>query len=209
MVKVYTRTGDDGTTHCFKSGRIQKDDCLLEAIGSVDELNSQIGLLSSLLIQCQSRERQNDAANNDNIELTLSEIKSIQNRLFDLGGALATYSAEKQFIELLARIDETPLELWIDRMDEDLPPIRQFILPGGSVEGSQAHVCRSVCRRAERQVVAVFGALQNEAALVTEGIAKLMKYLNRLSDYLFVLARYLNLKSKQGEVFWTNENDEK
>lgn len=193
MVKVYTRTGDDGTTHCFKSGRISKDDCLLEAIGTVDELNSQVGLLVAHLATCTDIE---DSEKN--------EIRSLQDRLFDVGGALATFSAEKQFAELLARLDESLLEKQIDRMDSVLPEIKQFILPGGSQCAALAHVCRSVCRRAERNVVAVFQSHQQESSRVAEGLARLMKYMNRLSDYLFVLARYLNLQASHSETFWSS-----
>ena len=198
MVKVYTRTGDDGTTHSFGSGRMSKDDIQLDAIGTVDELNSQIGLLLSFL----EAEEQSVLD-----ESELRQLQSVQNHLFDIGGALATYSMAEQFSELVGRIEEQPLEAWIDSMDETLPAIRQFILPGGSTCATQAHVCRSVCRRAERLVVAVFKSLQDESDSVTSGIAKLMRYLNRLSDLLFVLARYLNQKSNHKEVFWTGKEN--
>lgn len=196
MVKVYTRTGDDGTTYCFKSGRIPKDDRLIEAIGSVDELNSMLGLLVAQL----------NAEPGAITPEEIAEIQSIQNRLFDVGGALATWSVEKQFAELLSRIDEVPLEQWIDRMEEQLPEIRQFILPGGAIVASQAHLCRAFCRRAERHVVAVYHGLAEDSERVANGLLKVMKYLNRLSDYLFVVARYLNQQAGGREIFWTQES---
>lgn len=194
MTKVYTRTGDDGTTHCFKSGRVAKDDVLIESIGSVDELNSLVGLLVSHLEESSDHQQES------------KQLKSIQNRLFDVGGALATYSAEKQFSELLSRIDESPLEDWIDRMDTELTEIRQFILPGGTMVASQTHVCRSVCRRAERNVVGVLASFETESESIRNGILKLIRYLNRLSDYLFVLSRYFNKLAGCDEVFWTSED---
>ena len=189
MVKVYTRTGDDGTTHCYKAGRISKSDIQISAVGTVDEVNSYTGLLSSSL----ESDRFSD-------EVTFRS--QIQNRLFDLGGALATMHVKDQFEELIARIDEKPLEEKIDRMDQQLEPIKQFILPGGTLAASQAHVCRSVCRRAEREVVAMIEA-SDVSGEVRNGLSQVVQYLNRLSDFFFVLARYINKLENNDDVFWS------
>ncbi len=189
MAKVYTRTGDDGTTGTFKGDRVSKDDELMESIGTVDELNSFLGLLDCKLGQKLA------------VELGL---KSIQSRLFDLGGAMGCIYNEPQFNSLVEKIDPEELELEIDKLDQNLPEIKQFILPGGNEPACLAHVCRSVCRRAERRMVSLANReFERNDSEMGQGFQTLLKYVNRLSDYLFVLARHLNHGEQNEEIFWT------
>lgn len=191
MVKVYTRTGDDGTTHCFKAGRISKSDILIECLGSVDELNSFTGSLVTELSDTEFSQE-------------LSWLQTVQNKLFDVGGALATIHLPEEFEKLIGRIEEKPLEDSIDSMDEHLEPIKQFILPGGTPGAARAHVCRSVCRRAERDLVRVLAEVEVDAK-IEDGLRKVLRYLNRLSDFFFVLARFANKKNSVQDIFWSQE----
>ncbi|HEX5361351.1 MAG TPA: cob(I)yrinic acid a,c-diamide adenosyltransferase [Fluviicoccus sp.] len=177
LSKIYTRTGDDGTTGLGDGSRIPKDSLRVEAYGTVDELNSQVGLLRSELAS-------------DHPSQTL--LSRIQHELFDLGGELCIpgYSLIKE--EGIER-----LENGIDALNEHLPPLKDFILPGGSRAASLAHVARTVCRRAERRVQSLSRA---------EELSPLgLKYLNRLSDYLFVLARTLARENGGQEVLWQRQ----
>jgi cob(I)alamin adenosyltransferase len=177
LSKIYTRTGDDGTTGLGDGSRIPKDSLRVEAYGTVDELNSQVGLLRSELAA-------------DHPSQTL--LSRIQHELFDLGGELCIpgYSLIKE--EGIER-----LENGIDALNEHLPPLKDFILPGGSRAASLAHVARTVCRRAERRVQ----SLNRAETLSPLGL----KYLNRLSDYLFVLARTLARENDGQEVLWQRQ----
>jgi cob(I)alamin adenosyltransferase len=185
-MKVYTKTGDNGTTALFGGTRVPKDHIRIESYGTVDELNSYIGLIR-------------DQEINSHYKDILIEI---QDRLFTIGAILAT-PPEKEVMkngELRLKnlgITETDIELLekeIDTMEEALPPMTHFVLPGGHQTVSYCHITRCVCRRAERLAVHLS---HNEP--VTE-IA--IKYLNRLSDYLFVLARKLSIDLKADEVKW-------
>lgn len=178
-MKIYTKTGDDGTTSLFSGGRVTKDHLRVEAYGTVDELNSTIGVVRA----------------NNPTRASLNNLERVQNHLFRLGADLATPLNAKS--EWLVRVDET-LVTWledsIDRVTQHLPPLQNFILPGGSPAGAHLHVARTVCRRAERRVVSLAQAEEiNEWSL---------KYLNRLSDWLFVLARYENLRAGITEEKW-------
>lgn len=173
LSKIYTRTGDDGSTGLGDGSRAAKDSPRLEAIGAVDELNSQLGVLRASGLPADT-------------DALLTEI---QHRLFDLGGELS----------IPGRAAITPthvetLEQALDRLNSDLTPLKEFILPGGSPAAAQAHVARSVCRRAERRLV----ALHHHEALTPTAMA----YLNRLSDLLFVLARHLNRSQGHDDVLW-------
>lgn len=162
-MKVYTKTGDGGVTSLYSGGRVGKDHPRIEAYGTVDELNSLIGLLSTEPLP-------------DGFGDRLVEIQSV---LFAIGASLADPEAK---LETDAVAWQTgPLEQWIDAMDAELDPLDAFILPGGSRPAAMAHVARTVCRRAERRVLSV--------APVEPGI---VPYLNRLSDALFVAARRIN-----------------
>ncbi len=181
MFKIYTKTGDKGGTSLIGGVRVPKSHIRIESYGTVDELNSQIGVVS-------------DMSNNDSITLQLREI---QDRLFTIGSALATDPGKDIKMKLpdLHEADITWLEEQIDSMNEVLPEMRSFILPGGCLPASMCHVARCVCRRAERICV----AMQEEGEFVAPLV---IPYLNRLSDYLFVLARYLGLLNNAPELPW-------
>ena len=172
LTKIYTRTGDAGETGKADGGRLSKDDRLIHAQGDIDELNSFVGLLASKV---------SDA---DLLEL----IGRIQHDLFNIGAELSLSQP------IIIAEDVTFLEQQLDRYNADLPPLQEFILPGGGETASICHVARSVCRRAERSIV----SLHKAQALGTE----LMAYINRLSDLLFVLARVLTGLAGEAEVYW-------
>lgn len=178
--KVYTRTGDDGTTSLIGGVRVKKNHVRIEAYGTVDELNAQIGVLATYLSD----------------EQDLSEIRRIQNDLFVLGAYLATDqtvgTTRRTFV--LEQADVAFLEEIIDRDEARLPPWNGFILPGGNLAAATAHVCRTVCRRAERCILALAETVPLDGVVV--------EYVNRLSDYFFVLARKLNFLAGVGEILW-------
>jgi len=170
-MKIYTRTGDKGQTGLLGGTRVPKDHARIEAYGTIDELNSHLGMLRDLAT---------DRA---------SLIVGIQETLFSIGSRLASSSeqeADKFKVPHIEEADIAALESEMDRMDKELPEMRNFILPGGHPAISQAHICRTVCRRAERLVVSIA-----EKELLPEII---VRYLNRLSDLLFVLARHIGSK---------------
>ncbi|HUB61982.1 MAG TPA: cob(I)yrinic acid a,c-diamide adenosyltransferase [Puia sp.] len=168
--KIYTKTGDKGTTGLIGGTKVPKSHPRIDAYGTIDELNSFVGLLNDHL----------NAAG-----CTTPVLKEIQDRLFTIGSSLACDPAKEPRLKIpdLKAEDITLLETEIDRMTTELPPMRSFILPGGHVAVSTAHITRCVCRRAERACV----RLQEEQLFVEPLV---LSYLNRLSDYLFVLARY-------------------
>jgi cob(I)alamin adenosyltransferase len=172
-MKVYTRTGDDGETSLFSGGRVGKDHDRVEAYGTVDELNSVVGLLLTESLP----------------EATARRLRECQSSLFSIGAALA--DPERRLSHDQLSWDCNPLEAWIDAMDDDLGELRGFILPGGTRGAALAHVARTVCRRAERRVLAVDD--------VPEGV---VPFLNRLSDALFTLARFLNAVSGVTDSEW-------
>ena len=171
LSKIYTRTGDDGSTGLGDGGRVAKDSPRIEAIGAVDELNSQLGVL-----------RTHDLSKDGDALLA-----TIQHRLFDLGGELSIPGRAVITADHVAELEQA-----LDRLNAELTPLKEFILPGGSPAAAQAHVARSVCRRAERRLI----ALHHAEPLSPSAIG----YLNRLSDLLFVLARHLN--RQHGDVLW-------
>jgi cob(I)alamin adenosyltransferase len=181
-MKIYTKTGDQGSTGLFGGGRVPKDDVRVEAYGDVDELNAVIGMARSV----ESMPRIDEV------------LVPIQRDLFAIGALLATPDREKMAQHLeKARIDEgriAELERAIDDGEAELEPLRAFILPGGTPKAAALHVARTVCRRAERHVV----RLQHEAELPALAVI----YLNRLSDLLFTLARVANRLAGAGEVTW-------
>jgi len=176
-MKIYTRTGDLGETSLFGGARVRKDDSRIEAYGTVDELNSVIGVARAAWPSSPF-----DA-----------QLHAIQSDLFDIGAHLASPGSSRFAGPGAARI--AALEQSIDAMESELAPLKTFILPGGSVAASQLHVARTVCRRAERLVV----ALRDDDAGTVASIA----YLNRLSDFLFVAARYANHVHGVSDVPWT------
>ncbi|HRL13451.1 MAG TPA: cob(I)yrinic acid a,c-diamide adenosyltransferase [Aggregatilineales bacterium] len=178
-MKIYTRTGDDGETSLFAGGRVRKDHARVDAYGTVDELNSLLGLIRTNPLPAPAGDW----------------LERIQNELFTVGADLATpLDARADWLVRLTDAPITLLEQAIDAMDADLPELRNFILPGGTPAAAHTHVARTVCRRAERVCVEL---------AAYEPINKLViTYLNRLSDFLFVLARWLNLKAGEPETRW-------
>jgi cob(I)alamin adenosyltransferase len=177
-VKIYTRTGDDGTTGLLGAGRVLKSEPRVEAYGTVDELNASLGVARSL-----------DSAG------WLPDLALVQSRLFTIGAELAANSpAVLAKLERLAEDDVVALERWIDRLEADLPPLTQFVLPAGPPLTAALHAARTVCRRAERRVVAL--------AQVEAVEPRLVRYLNRLADLLFVMARWCNRRAGAPETPW-------
>ena len=179
--KIYTKTGDKGATSLIGGTKVPKNDIRIETYGTVDELNSWIGLINDQL----------------NIPEFKNELRAIQDRLFTIGSALACDAEKETKMKLpdLQPADIQFLETKIDEMTAQLPPMKSFILPGGHVTVSSIHICRTVCRRAERLAVAM---QQNELFIDTQ----IIQYLNRLSDYLFTLARYAGQKLGAEEIPW-------
>ncbi len=179
LSKIYTRTGDDGSTGLSDGSRIDKDSLRITAIGSIDELNSLLGVICSEDIDDKSR----------------NCLREIQHRLFDLGGELSMPGHV-----FLSKESVNNLEQKLDWMNDDLEPLEDFILPGGCKAAAACHVARSVCRRAERDIVSL---LRNDAVSTV-----IPAYLNRLSDLLFVMARYLNKSRQQPDVLWQHGTKE-
>ena len=179
--KIYTKTGDKGNTSLIGGTKVPKNDLRIETYGTVDELNSWIGLI-------------NDQLNSEELR---NELKDIQDRLFTIGSALACDGEKetKMILPDLNAADIQLLEIKIDEMTAQLPPMKSFILPGGHVTVSSIHICRCVCRRAERLAV----SMQQQNLFVEQLV---IQYLNRLSDYLFVLARYTAQKLGVEEIPW-------
>ena len=178
-MKIYTRTGDDGSTGLLGAGRVLKCATRVEAFGSVDELNAVLGMARAL----------------DSEGWVTRELGVIQARLFQLGAELA--ALEPAGLSQLDRIDDRDveeLESWIDALDLRLPPLKSFILPDGSALATHLHFARTVCRRAERRVV----ALQREEPVS----AAVVRYLNRLADLLFTQARFCNAQAGLTETEW-------
>jgi len=178
LTKIYTRTGDDGSTGLGNGARVAKDDTRIEAIGAVDELNCAIGL-----VLCEDLP--------DDIGASLLDI---QHRLFDLGGELS--------IPDYVMLDESHvigLESTLDLLNAELEPLQDFILPGGTEAADRCHLARAVCRRAERRLITLDGTADINAAA--------LRYLNRLSDLLFVMARYLNHVAEEPDILWNRGPD--
>jgi cob(I)alamin adenosyltransferase len=179
---VYTKTGDDGTTSLVDGSRKMKNDPRIEVYGTVDELNSWIGIVRSSI----------------NFEMLL--LHCIQLELFNLASTIACPSEQRNGLKLrpLSSAIVHALEHSIDEMDSELPPLKNFILPAGTLAASHTHVARTVCRRLERMMISFNDQLPNE--IPKEG----MIFINRLSDFLFVLARVINIRSGLGDVNWTD-----
>lgn len=187
--KIYTKTGDTGETSLLGGTRVSKSDIRLDAYGTVDELNSILGLSLSYLRAAKIKA--------DHLEDTL---KAVQNELFVIGSQLACTDSElAQKLPQLQAQFTTLLENEIDKMNESLPELKNFILPGGSLAASTLHVARTVCRRAERNTIRII----NLSKVVTKQDKAVVIALNRLSDYLFVAARYINFIEKQNETVWS------
>ncbi|MBK8484198.1 MAG: cob(I)yrinic acid a,c-diamide adenosyltransferase [Saprospiraceae bacterium] len=178
-MKIYTKTGDQGSTSLFGGRRISKDDLRIESYGTIDELNSFLGLLASTLEDTGIK----------------ADLYKIQSYLFVIGSNLAADPENKNLSVPNIAPEETQfLELKIDQMEEQLKPLRYFILPGGDLQSAYSHVCRTICRRAERRTISL--------SQIEKINPEIIKYLNRLSDYLFVLARFIAFKNGAEEVYW-------
>lgn len=184
-MKIYTKTGDKGMTSLIGGKRVAKNSARLESYGTIDELNSYLGMIRSL-------------AGDEQIT---DELVGIQSRLFDVGGNLAT-DPENADIKVKLGIRESDIRLLeeaIDRMDAEVPPMKYFVLPGGDQLSSFCHIARTVCRRAERRILDLA-----EEAQVDELV---LKYVNRLSDYLFILSRKMAYDSGIEERKWVPEKE--
>lgn len=180
---IYTRTGDKGKTSLFSGQRVSKDDLRVETYGTIDELNSAIGVA---------------IAEMKNEELKVkNELERIQNDLLDIGSALANPQG-LALRSLGKRVKE--FEDFIDKMTEQMPPLKNFILPGGSKAGAMIHLARAISRRAERRIVELAG--KNPSTSSGRVDNNIIIYLNRLSDLLFTMARFANFREKKKEIIW-------
>ncbi|MCS7310227.1 MAG: cob(I)yrinic acid a,c-diamide adenosyltransferase [Armatimonadota bacterium] len=178
-MRIYTKTGDDGTTGLLGGQRVSKDSPRVEAYGSVDELNAHLGLA---IAQMPSHERFRQM------------LQQVQNDLFVIGAELAVPVGKKPVIAPLSEGHVLAVERYIDEIEEQLQPLRHFILPGGTAAAATLHVARTVCRRAERRVVSLFH--------VEPGNPHIITYLNRLGDLLFVMARAVNAAEGVEDIIW-------
>jgi len=181
-MKIYTKTGDTGHTSLAKGGRVLKSDIRVEMYGTCDELNSNLGLVLSFL---------------ENEEYLQKEINLIQNLLFEIGSELAGYKKDDIAVSSISQSDIEHIEKSIDILEEKLIPLKSFILPGGTKTASLLHVSRTICRRLERIMVEA-----NSSS--TEIFSSTLIFINRLSDFLFVSARYANSISGVNETLWTS-----
>lgn len=180
---LYTGGGDSGTTSLVGGERVRKDSVRLEAYGTVDEFSSFLGVLASSVA--------------DNEEIS-HRLQKIQNRLFDIGGYLASRPGGTGLPPVSGLdADSKEIEGWIDELDAAVPKVRSFVLPGGCMAASYAHVARTVCRRAERRIITL--------ASIEEVDPEVRIYFNRLSDFLFILARYLNHCAGVAEIIWKHD----
>lgn len=180
-MKIYTKKGDKGQTQLFSGEKIYKSNSRIEAYGTLDELNAHLGVLDSQLDQ--------------NLWVARS-VRRVQNELFELGSFLANTNDQYEDLSLLV----AKLEEEIDQMNKELNPLRQFILPTGNLAIASCHVCRCVCRRGERSIV---NAMKKEENISVWSIT----YINRLSDWLFILARYIAKQQQIEEVAWTKSSE--
>jgi cob(I)alamin adenosyltransferase len=183
-MKIYTKTGDGGETGTFGGPRVHKDNPRIEAMGEVDELNAVLGV-----VRCEGLDERLDAL-----------LQTVQNELFDLGAELGSPQPDRVGTRRITSTLITRLEAAVDEYDAELPPLTAFILPGGVRAAALLHLARTVCRRAERRVV----ALRKQAEVADEVVV----YLNRLSDLLFVLARAVNRSTGAGDVLWHSGGQE-
>lgn len=180
MSKIYTKQGDKGVTSMLGGKRVEKCCLEMEAIGEVDELNAFLGMLVEEI--------------GEDFKMEKNKILNIQNDLFVIGSNLAGLQTDLKNLPKLSSSKISKLEKWIDKMDSELPRLKNFVLPGGSEEAAMAFYARAICRRAERVVISL-----DQKYLVPVSIKK---YLNRLSDLLFVFGRWFNMKDGVKEVKW-------
>ena len=179
-MKIYSKTGDKGQTSMLGGKRISKSCLEMDAIGEVDELNALLGVLVEEM--------------EDDFKTEKKKLVIIQHKLFTIGSQLAALQTTLVKTPKITKANVKSLESWIDKMESDLPKLKNFIIPGGSEEASISFYARAICRRAERRIIEL-----SETYKISE---PLKQYINRLSDLLFVLGRWLNLKSEVEEVKW-------
>lgn len=188
ITRVYTKTGDKGTTSLADGSRVSKADLRLETYGTVDELNALVGV-------CRSSLQESRVLQASSIAMLDTWLECVQNDLFNLGGDLATPIASRwENMIVVGESEITRLEKMIDELQEVLPPLREFVLPGGTRINADLHLARTVCRRAERIAV----QLQDHAEINPQAVP----FLNRLSDFLFVASRWVQHQSGVAEVTW-------
>ncbi len=181
-MSIYTKTGDTGETSLLGGSRVKKDCREIEAIGEIDELNGIVGMLIARLPEGIG-------------PVVKEKLTTIQHRLFTVGSNIAAVQTTIISVPRLSSTDVLELEEWIDLMEKDLPPLTQFILPGGDPSAADSFFARAVCRRAERATIAVKNAyLSLDPAII--------QYLNRLSDALFVLGRWINTSQHVSDIVW-------
>ena len=197
LTRIYTRTGDDGTTGLVGGQRVRKNDLRIESYGTVDELSSAIGLARAALVEAQrTRPAQDVARVRDVTERLDAWLAWTQDMLFNLGSDLATLPADRwESMPLIVAADATALERAIDKAQADLEPLANFIHPGGSYPGAFLHLARTIARRAERLLITL-----RERDEIS---ADVMRFVNRLSDALFVWSRWINAALDQPEHLWT------
>jgi len=199
MAKIYTKTGDDGTTGTYKGPRLQKDCIVIESYGEIDELNACIGFALGTSKQCFSEEMLYKSFEREK-DRFIKSIEAIQFDLFDIGGELAMVEPPED----MQRMCEDRIEFLegeIDFFESELPKMTHFILPSGVASGA-FHIARTVCRRAERTVVGRHRLKEDEHSFVYTCRAILYKYLNRLSDFLFIVTRWLARHCEEDELLW-------
>jgi len=179
-MKIYTKTGDDGSTGLFNGQRVKKYAPRVDTYGTVDELNSFLGLLASYQL----------------LKTEQYFLEKIQHRLFAIGSYLATDTTKigVNKASIIHENDIFEIEKEIDKLNENLPTLTYFILPGGSIEGSTCHICRTISRRAERRILSL-----SDTYIIDNVI---IKYMNRLSDYFFILSRHITLEGGYKEIIW-------
>lgn len=198
---IYTRTGDTGTTSLFGGKRVLKCEELVEVYGSLDELNSWVGLVGSQLKDVE----------------VVNFLHDVQSDLFTIGSMLAGWSPfakatrDKKVNSIAEGLEvcTEDMEVWIDTMDKKLPELHNFILPGGSLHASYTHLARAVCRRVERQIVALHSHPPADFHLDEATMKDIIKYVNRLSDLLFELARFINKQANVEDIPWKGTTSKK
>lgn len=185
-MKIYTRQGDEGQTSLYGGQKVAKNNRRVCAYGALDELNAAIGCAVSQLDESTTTTR---------LTALKTHFQLIQNELFNLGAELATPDPTSLKIDLVSDSDVARLEAEIDVMEQDLPPLKTFILPSGAQPASSTHFARAVCRRAEREIIGFH--------LETPVRGEVIRYMNRVGDYLFVAARWINHHEKRGETKWS------
>ncbi len=179
---IYTKTGDKGETSLFGGKRVSKSHDLVDVYGSIDELNSWVGLVASQITD----------------EDTRNFLQDVQSDLFTIGGVLAGWGGDVHQLAVCAE----DMEVWIDTMEEKLPELNNFILPGGTTIAAYTHITRSVCRRVERRVVSFYQLQPTDFHLSPPQMEAIIKYINRLSDLFFQLARFINSDAGVADVDW-------